>query len=112
VCHDDWINEDSICQCNKVSLDVPVECRPLAEFEGENRELFLRAFLHFGASLMGDFKTGNTAIDRDNEDGENERFALRSILQRALFAAYESMELLGVQPKPTATRLFSEELSK
>jgi hypothetical protein len=84
----------------------------LEEFEGENRELFLRAIFHFGEALMRDFKTGNPQIDAENEDGEGERIQLEWLLTRALFAAYDAMKVLGVEPKLPETAEFSEELSQ
>ena len=87
------------------------ECRPLEEFEGEDRELFLRAFFHFGAALMADFKTGNSAVDKETEDGFGESFQLKWIMQRSLFAAYEAMDILGIKPKAFAIAEFNDKLN-
>jgi hypothetical protein len=84
------------------------ELRPLEEFEGENRELFLRAFFHYGASFLRDFKTGDPKIDAENEDGDGERFQLNWLLTRSLFAAYEAMEILGVKPKLSSEEEISQ----
>jgi hypothetical protein len=86
------------------------ECRPLEEFQGENRELFLRFFLHFGAALLKDFKTGNPQIDAENEDGDGERFQLEWLLTRAFFASYVALELLGIKPDLSETAEFTESL--
>jgi hypothetical protein len=62
--------------------------------------------------LWGNFKTGDRKTDAENEDGNGERFRLRWLLQRSLFAAYETMEVLGVKPKRSAIDEFNEELVK
>ena len=89
--------------------DLP-EMRPLQEFEGENRELFLRAFFEFGNVLLRDFKTGNPEEDQENEYDES--FRLEWLLTRALFAAYAALQLLGIEPKRSVTHEFAEELTK
>jgi hypothetical protein len=84
----------------------------LEEFEGEARELFLRAFFQFGAALMRDFKTGDPKTDKENDHEPGEQIQLNWLLTRSLFAAYEAMEVLGVKPKLSVTQKFSDELSK
>jgi hypothetical protein len=74
---------------------------------------FLRAFFEFGNALLRDFKTGNPQIDAENEDGFGEQHQLEWLLTRALFCAYATMKLLGIEPKgASVTQEFAEELGK
>jgi hypothetical protein len=98
------------CEENALNPPKPIEfkeLRPLEEFSGRNRELFLRAFFHFGASLLRDFKTGDPKIDAENEDGDGERVQLNWLLTRSLFASYEAMKILGVKPKLSSEEEFN-----
>jgi hypothetical protein len=88
------------------------ELRPLEEFEGEARELFLRALFSYSAAFMRDFKTGDPKIDVENDDGPGEQFQLEWLLTRALFASYAAMRVLNIEPKRSVTEKFSEEVGK
>lgn len=78
----------------------------MEEFEGENLQLFLRAFFDFGGILLKDFE------HRGFDDEADELFQLERLMERALFAGYAAMEVLGVERKVPVTESFSDECSR